>query len=119
MNYSPEVLAAAGLLDKDRPGWHRSIDLTSFNLESCTACVIGQVYGVSNVNYDLQYQAFTDRTVDLCGNDYKAAEAFYAAPKDRERHNFEWRSLVAERQAADDIELPSEAVEGYEKVLVA
>lgn len=33
------------LLDKDRPGWHRRINLGSLNIARSDSCALGQTYG--------------------------------------------------------------------------
>jgi hypothetical protein len=38
------VARGAALLDDQRPGWAGEIDLDWLSMESCTSCVIGQLY---------------------------------------------------------------------------
>jgi hypothetical protein len=40
-----KVERGALLLDERHPGWHHKINLNELNLESCTACVLGQLHG--------------------------------------------------------------------------
>lgn len=46
------VERGAALLDRYRPGWDQSVNLTDLDLGSASRCVLGQVYGRSNSLYD-------------------------------------------------------------------
>lgn len=39
------IKAAAIMLDKEIPGWHRLVDVERLEMESCSLCVLGQVFG--------------------------------------------------------------------------
>ena len=44
---APERAAnGAALLDQHEPGWAVRVSLDTLNIESCTACVLGQMFGV-------------------------------------------------------------------------
>ena len=42
MDATEKVTRGAKWLDKHFPGWEREIDLTTLNLNCCTACICGQ-----------------------------------------------------------------------------
>jgi hypothetical protein len=113
--YSPELLAAVAVLDKDQPGWWRKVDLGTFTLVGTTSCVCGQVYGVG-------CGIFGETVARL----HRYREPFFGATSFCASSGLEpqWRSLISERQEADRIgetlsipDLESEAVEGHERVL--
>ncbi len=41
----PEVLRGAELLDRVVPGWVNKVDVVKLDLESCSTCILGQVFG--------------------------------------------------------------------------
>ena len=43
--YSAVAQAGMEILDEYKPGWEGLIDPETLNLESCSFCVLGQVYG--------------------------------------------------------------------------
>lgn len=45
LNYEQVVKEAAKWLDGVEPGWHKKIDRETLQLASCSACVLGQLYG--------------------------------------------------------------------------
>jgi hypothetical protein len=46
MNTIPErVQAGIAWLDRNKPGWREEINKYVFNIEVCTACILGQVFG--------------------------------------------------------------------------
>jgi hypothetical protein len=114
--YSPELLSAVAVLDKDQPGWWRKIDLENFNLHS-DRCVLGQVYELRGIH------SIFDKAAALGVN----CLTFCPDRRANMREDFnlvQWSSFIAERQSADrigetlSIPLESEAVEGHERVLV-
>lgn len=50
------VAAGARLLDEEIPGWFNRIDDTTLGLESCTRCVLGQLFA-NNYIYTTPYMA--------------------------------------------------------------
>jgi hypothetical protein len=44
ISMSTNVFNAARYLDEHYPGWYREVDLTTFDISSCTKCIIGQVF---------------------------------------------------------------------------
>ena len=45
MNSRQNVAKAAKMMDAEVPGWYNLIDLDSFEMLSCSQCVLGQVFG--------------------------------------------------------------------------
>lgn len=39
-----KVTAGGMVLDMEKPGWYRKIDLDTLTIRSCTDCVLGQVF---------------------------------------------------------------------------
>lgn len=39
------VAKGAALLDQERPGWAKAIDVGRLNIEACSRCVLGQLFG--------------------------------------------------------------------------
>jgi hypothetical protein len=115
--YSPELLSAVAVLDKDQPGWWRKIDLENFNLHS-DRCVLGQVYELRGIHTIFDKAA----ALGLCCLTFCPD---WSVDRQQDDSEVQWRSLIEARQSADRIgetlsipELESEAVEGYERVLV-
>lgn len=44
-DYAAKVAAGIKKLDADKPGWRDLIDVQTLDLESCSVCVLGQVFG--------------------------------------------------------------------------
>jgi hypothetical protein len=42
--YAERVCRGAELLDMDRPGWEREIDVSDLAMSSCDRCILGQLY---------------------------------------------------------------------------
>lgn len=43
-----KVKLAAKMLDEEVPGWHQMVDPATLEMMSCSACVLGQVFGWEN-----------------------------------------------------------------------
>jgi hypothetical protein len=43
--YASQVNTGALLLDEQRPGWARSVNLSRFDMASLTDCLLGQLFG--------------------------------------------------------------------------
>ena len=58
----PTLRAAVGRgaawLNEHRPGWQDKIDLDRLALESCTRCVLGQLYGSFSEGLDVLFDSF-------------------------------------------------------------
>jgi hypothetical protein len=91
MTYSPELLAAVAVLDADSPGWHRKIDLGIFELHP-GACVLAQTYGQW-----MQGDTFHATLKQL--RVHGPLDSMVLAPGGGNED--QWRSLISERQAAD------------------
>jgi hypothetical protein len=117
--YSPELLAAVAVLDKDQPGWWRKVDTgKGFHLMDCQSCVLGQIYGNGQPEDSVPLED-TGWAIGM-----KRTGGLPGVFSDHERFADEWRSLIAARNEADRIgetlsipDLESEAVEGHERVL--
>jgi hypothetical protein len=127
MTYSPELLSAVAVLDKDQPGWWRKVDLEKYHHADCAACVIGQVYGCGSGNgvATADFRRERSRLFPHAGETMEVPDGTgFHAFFDYGEYGTEWRSLIAERQSADRIgetlsipDLESQAVEGHERVL--
>lgn len=111
MNFSPELLEAVALLDQDQPGWWRRVNLGDFNLNSCSRCVIGQVYNGHSHDAPADFTVHTGRLFPV--NTWKV----FAGGNLRHEYEPQWRNLIAARQRADrigeDLSVPEYAeVEG-------
>lgn len=40
-----EIKRGMELLDQERPGWKKEIDLNKLNMGGCVYCILGQIYG--------------------------------------------------------------------------
>lgn len=99
-----EVLAAAAVLDQDRPGWHRQIDLGRFTLAGFDNCVICQAYGRGQGEfYGTLNRLFGAEDFDNDRHcDRVNAQTFFPKiDKDKVLYEESWRELISARQAAD------------------
>lgn len=95
MTYRPEFLEVVALLDKDRPGWHRRVDLSVFTLGGFTHCICGQVYGPGMRRFK---EAFESLGISLRSNDDPRSQVFADMT-----YEDEWRRLILERTEADRV----------------
>jgi len=56
MFFEKEVRAGAQFLDEQRPGWELKLNVGELDLNSCSQCVIGQLYG----EYTMNIEGLTD-----------------------------------------------------------
>jgi hypothetical protein len=87
MNDKQQVELAASILDADKPGWYKLVDLKQLvNLEDSETCVLGQVYGSWVDNHDR-----------LFGNKGLIGVTSY-----NEAYLEYWRELIALRQGKQE-----------------
>lgn len=90
----PEVQRGAEWLDERQPGWDRKVNLAELDLNSCTFCVIGQLFG--------DYFKIIDSEL---GGDDEAFGFYVDTPLDSSSFDAnwaklteEWRDLIASRR---------------------
>ena len=85
MTTEERVAVGASLLDRVMPGWPAKIELERLDIQSCTCCVLGQLYG--------DYGAGFGALGISCGYQYGFVAASVGAPHTTER------AWIAEIQA--------------------
>jgi len=63
MSVADRVALGAALLDRQSEGWWRRVDLGELATDSCSHCVLGQLYGWYYTGLDLLHLNETDRVV--------------------------------------------------------
>ena len=60
VSFSREIGRGIRWLDKNYPGWYRSVDLETLKLENCQRCVLGQLDGfIETVESEVCAPAYT------------------------------------------------------------
>ena len=94
------VTKGAAFLDEHKPGWWQQIDLGRLDLEDCTDCVLGQIFGY----YD-------DGCRDLILGDHATVVNGFTCAGDEEPYEddrpgefpsltAEWKRVITERREA-------------------
>lgn len=91
------VAKGAALLDTQRPGWAQKINPETFQISSCTNCVLGQLYGgfgegcTRTFPGASSWEAQSHGFVDFFANSYgELQEAWLEAIAERTAPQVEW-----------------------------
>lgn len=96
--YEEQIARGIAVMDRVKPGWVSSIDLSIFDIKDTGMCVVGQVFGGS-------YTAAIGRLSEYIGRDYDTTEVdcgfgFTLRTTDSQWNelNDEWRRILADLQ---------------------
>ena len=93
MKLPKNVERGAELLDREKPGWERKIDVETLDLSSCSECILGQAFRVN------QHPAYR-RALDILGVE---SSRYGFTPWGRQAWSnltAAWRELIESRRAA-------------------
>jgi hypothetical protein len=91
------VARGAALLDGKLPGWDERIDLAVLDLETCTLCVLGQVFASAAAQSGFAGYGVGLRALDVAGFPY----GFTAAEGETWAElTAEWRRVITARRLA-------------------
>jgi hypothetical protein len=95
--YEERIARGIAVMDRVKPGWVSSIDLSTFDIQDTGMCVVGQVFGGS-------YTAAIERLSECIGMGSEVTEVVcgfgftFDVNSPWDELNDEWRSILADLQ---------------------
>ena len=86
------VARGVALLDRKLPGWDAGVDLSTLHLDSCSRCVLGQLYG--DYSYAADVFDVEDNPEDF------GFDLFEGDPFTYEDLTVEWKRVIRGRRQA-------------------